>query len=681
MSTHPEPASTGNPPAFSISLTQTPYTEHPYSRRYIVLDSQNPTLTIGRSSKLAAKGFVPSSQNGWYDSPVMSRQHAEIIADFTQKRLRLRDLGSLHGTYINESDQRLEKDDLVELKDGDNIRFGVDIMRKKTFPPTVVKVGLDYIEVPKAKPEPDTTRPRASSTFKVPDGSDSDMEYPDEGTQSATRGLSGRSWKGDVIDLTHPVGSGNVIAKSQKEVIDLDQDDDCESNWCVTHQIDEYHFDSQSQPNIPSTQPPRSPIGSNDSNCSNYGSDEEDAPPQDVAALQPTAFQSISALQHPTTFENRAASHDDDWDSDMSSDYEPEYNPESAGSDVSGGNLSGDDDSSERGFEYDYPYSESDSDFSAGQDSDEESESQEGGLYGKTQPSSNWGLPDLSNVVTGPTSNIEAEPNHDKGHGINRLVTPDMNGDAITCNTSLLDKQPVADPADHPVFMSLFHPRDVQLATPKSNKSAGDTEEASPIHKPVITPVVEMTEAHWYPSDKAEFFEARMENKVAVMQSSPVAKEYSRLAISDIMDEDAPVDKGKRKVEAISSTTEEELAWHASEVQKSEASDANEREEVTEVMEVDNDREVGEPIESSTGDKEVNEPMEASTEAVTVVESLDLPVSVATCTLRLDDDSDRPAKRQRLRNIAERVGYVALGGIATGAMMFSALVYTAPTFV
>jgi uncharacterized protein YbaA (DUF1428 family) len=180
----------------------------------------------------------------------------------------------------------------------------------------------------------------------------------------------------------------------------------------------------------------------------------------------------------------------------------------------------------------------------------------------------------------------------------------------------------------------------------------------------VIEPVVEMTEAHWYPSDKAEFFKARKENKVAVMESpSPVVKEYSRLAISDIMDEDVPVGKGKRKAEAISSSTEEELAWEAGEV-----------------MEVDNDKEVAEPIKSSTEDKEVNEPMEASAE-VMAIRPLDVPVSFATCALRLDDDSDRPAKRQRLRNIAERVGYVALGGVATGAMMFGALVYTAPTFV
>lgn len=74
------------------------------------------------------------------------------------QRLKLRDLGSLHGTYVNGSDERLGKKQEVEIKDGDNIRFGVDIMRKMTFPPTNVKLGVDFIEPPRANPEPDTTR-------------------------------------------------------------------------------------------------------------------------------------------------------------------------------------------------------------------------------------------------------------------------------------------------------------------------------------------------------------------------------------------------------------------------------------------------------------------------------------------------------------------------------------------
>ena len=68
------------------------------------------------------------------------------------------DLGSLHGTYLNDCSQRLEKDKLVELRNGDNIRFGVDITRKKTFSPTIVKLTFDYIEPPKTMTEQESTR-------------------------------------------------------------------------------------------------------------------------------------------------------------------------------------------------------------------------------------------------------------------------------------------------------------------------------------------------------------------------------------------------------------------------------------------------------------------------------------------------------------------------------------------
>lgn len=40
----------------------------------------------------------------------------------------------------------------------------------------------------------------------------------------------------------------------------------------------------------------------------------------------------------------------------------------------------------------------------------------------------------------------------------------------------------------------------------------------------------------------------------------------------------------------------------------------------------------------------------------------------------------RPAKRQRIRNIAERLGYAALGGVSVGAAIVTTLIYTAPTF-
>jgi hypothetical protein len=48
--------------------------------------------------------------------------------------------------------------------------------------------------------------------------------------------------------------------------------------------------------------------------------------------------------------------------------------------------------------------------------------------------------------------------------------------------------------------------------------------------------------------------------------------------------------------------------------------------------------------------------------------------------MMLGDLGMRPAKRQKIRNIAERLGYAALGGVSVGAAIVTTLIYTAPTF-
>jgi len=40
----------------------------------------------------------------------------------------------------------------------------------------------------------------------------------------------------------------------------------------------------------------------------------------------------------------------------------------------------------------------------------------------------------------------------------------------------------------------------------------------------------------------------------------------------------------------------------------------------------------------------------------------------------------RAPKRRRLRKMAERLGYAALGGVTAGAMIVGTLIYTAPAF-
>jgi hypothetical protein len=46
--------------------------------RSFTLSSRNPVFEIGRSSKREVKNRTPAKDNGWFDSRVMSRDHAEL---------------------------------------------------------------------------------------------------------------------------------------------------------------------------------------------------------------------------------------------------------------------------------------------------------------------------------------------------------------------------------------------------------------------------------------------------------------------------------------------------------------------------------------------------------------------------------------------------------------------------
>ncbi|KAK3377864.1 hypothetical protein B0H63DRAFT_227939 [Podospora didyma] len=185
-----------------------------FAERRITLDRKTTSVGIGRASKVEAKGFVADKDNGWFDSPVMSRQHAEIVANLDEKKLEIRDLGSLHGTFINDELQRLNKNESRELNDGDRLVFGVGIQRgDDSFAPTTLRVGILYSQEAHQETHQDEG---TTSTFQVPDESDDDSEgdgYSSDDSRSVkenaepTSTMPGRfleSTQSDVIDLTEP---------------------------------------------------------------------------------------------------------------------------------------------------------------------------------------------------------------------------------------------------------------------------------------------------------------------------------------------------------------------------------------------------------------------------------------------------------------------------------------------
>ncbi|KAL2157725.1 hypothetical protein VTH06DRAFT_5208 [Thermothelomyces fergusii] len=190
-----------------------------FPERRIVFHKGKDNITIGRASKVSVKGYVAGIENAWFHSPVMSRHHAQICVRMDCNKVEIKDLHSLHGTFLN-GDERISADEFRELRDGDVLRFGAPIWRGvEQFVPTTVRVGLEF-------PNQDGT-----STFQVPDESDDDdgsdvdqfgnNEHTKLGTNARHPTTSSSSGQTNAavaptIDLT-----GSNTGHQSRQVIDL----------------------------------------------------------------------------------------------------------------------------------------------------------------------------------------------------------------------------------------------------------------------------------------------------------------------------------------------------------------------------------------------------------------------------------------------------------------------------
>jgi pSer/pThr/pTyr-binding forkhead associated (FHA) protein len=97
-----------------------------FEQKAIALPFHPDVLRIGRQTNSET---LPTPQNGYFDSKVMSRSHAEIWADNSGK-VWIRDAKSSNGTYIN--GQRLSREindlDQHELREQDMLELGIDIL-------------------------------------------------------------------------------------------------------------------------------------------------------------------------------------------------------------------------------------------------------------------------------------------------------------------------------------------------------------------------------------------------------------------------------------------------------------------------------------------------------------------------------------------------------------------------
>lgn len=114
--------SQSEPPAILSLLPMT----GTFERKHINVPYSPEVLKIGRQTNAKT---VPTATNGYFDSKVLSRQHAEVWADRNGK-IWIRDVKSSNGTFVNGVRLSPENRDSEphELRENDTLELGIDIV-------------------------------------------------------------------------------------------------------------------------------------------------------------------------------------------------------------------------------------------------------------------------------------------------------------------------------------------------------------------------------------------------------------------------------------------------------------------------------------------------------------------------------------------------------------------------
>lgn len=109
-----------NPVLYLLSMNGT------FERKAISVPYYPDSLRIGRQTNMKT---IPTPANGFFDSKVLSRQHAEIWADRNGK-VYIRDVKSSNGTFVNGARLSPENKESEphELQTQDHLELGIDIV-------------------------------------------------------------------------------------------------------------------------------------------------------------------------------------------------------------------------------------------------------------------------------------------------------------------------------------------------------------------------------------------------------------------------------------------------------------------------------------------------------------------------------------------------------------------------
>jgi hypothetical protein len=97
-----------------------------FERKTITVPFYPDVIKIGRQTNAKS---LPTQYNGYFDSKVLSRSHAEVWADRSGK-IWIRDIKSSNGTFVNSHrlSQENKDSDPHELRDQDMLELGIDIV-------------------------------------------------------------------------------------------------------------------------------------------------------------------------------------------------------------------------------------------------------------------------------------------------------------------------------------------------------------------------------------------------------------------------------------------------------------------------------------------------------------------------------------------------------------------------
>ncbi|EOO02590.1 putative fha domain-containing protein [Phaeoacremonium minimum UCRPA7] len=604
----------------------------------------------------------------------MSRDHAELVADLDTRTVCIRDIGSLHGTFINSEQDRIDNNTERPLATGDTIKFGVPIWRgKDAFAPTTVGVGLEFtasVEVNR-------------NVFKVPEYN-SDLEESDSESE-----LEDES---DEPDTT--IHTGVYFNNQVSDHIDLTKDD--EKRASVVHEIVQLDG-AASQRVIDLTSPLReeSPGGSFLGNHDDRAASEDGA---SVVASE-DQFRSENDVDFDRDSSIRLTEEEDGIDfSDEDSDSDAEDK-----SDMSS-ERSEDLEGSEEEADYssdDEPLEDGDHGLMAWPDADVEVELAPIAL----QDMFDTPLPPLNTSV--PTTNLLPSilPNAPLPATI---PLPPINAAALrepSPSDAAMMKSSVKTQTITKPMMEILKEKTGKHAffdAREENKAAlarqSNTYPSPPNAQPVKQTSDNVTQKPpvWLAQPMPDAQEP-IDPIQPASSSQPLVKSAWLSTGNDFLNspqegQDQPEDEADSEAEAMTSAYNYHL-WKQSRSQESETGSrrigindivvvedlCDQAPDSAQVKETPRKRKAA-AISTATQEEQIwhNEQRDEAPTADAAVQPLSPPASPVEPVPRLAADTSRPTKR--MRRIAERVGYAALGGATVGAMIVTSLIYTAPSF-